>query len=167
MLEEYGVTDMIEGVDFFVEEPVSLKMWGFPRSETTSLEFFFRKGRGELIGYMRTHIEISTRGSVAYIIDTTSASGFDYLSPELKAFYREHGYQREKVVRGFGRIEFSYVLAFIKENHPDIRIIPVAAYKNNEPAIWDLIDRVQKSTERLIDRISWGNEMHIATIFLQ
>lgn len=160
MLEQYGINDLVEGKDFFVEEKVK------EDSYMIFIEHFFKDAQGNLQGYMKFHID-KKEGWCAYIIDTSSSSGFKHFPPEFQDLYIKNGYNKDGVIPWFWKVAFAYVLAYIKQNYPKVRVVPIAAYKKNEDAVWALIARVKNATVWLIHNLSGGSEMHMATIFLR
>lgn len=166
MLEQYGMNEFIEGKEFSVDVVVNQWKNYIFRVDVHNLEFFFRGEDKSLLGYLKINVELGS-SPVAYIIDTTSASGYKYFSEFTKKVYDENGYSLEKVVPWFWKTVLAYGLAYLKREYPTMRVAPIAAYKENEEAVWDLIARVRASTTGLIQNLSGGSEIHMATIFLR
>lgn len=59
------------------------------------------------------------------------------------------------------------MLRFIKEKHPKVDMALVAAFKENENAVWALLNRVQQTAADIVRKIGGGNEVHMATVFLR
>lgn len=103
----------------------------------------------------------------AYIIDTCAASTFDtYLPKAQKEFFLKNGYIPNIVLKWFWRTMFIYTLAYIQKNFPDCKIVLVNALPRNEEQMWKLIEKVKKSTDKLIENVYGGNEINMATLFL-
>ena len=160
-IDTYGLEDYLEWRDFYVDD--------IEQQDNRMIfrEFYFKDMQGHLLGYMKFNIEKNDKDPCVYIIDTTSSTGYKHFSPESQDMYKRNGYVPGNDKKWFGKIAFSYVLAYLKEQYPKVRIVLVCAYTHRESKVWDLIDRVSESTKWLITNISWGNDMHMATIFLK
>jgi len=102
-----------------------------------------------------------------YIIDTVAASAFDKIDERGQEFFREHWYKEDTSLKWFWTTMMTYVLRYMKRTHDDINIVLVNALEKNEKIMWNLINKVQDSTSDIIEWVSWGNDMHMATLFLK
>lgn len=152
-----------EGVDYVVSyEAEELSSGG------VGYKMYFKNPQGNILAYFVFNIsQWYSLPPSANIQTTSTASGFNYFPEDKIALYQAHGYSPDAVLKDFWKTAFAYMLRFIKEKHPKVDMALVAAFKENENAVWALLNRVQQTAADIVRKIGGGNEVHMATVFLR
>ncbi|MFA5916707.1 MAG: hypothetical protein WC850_00550 [Candidatus Gracilibacteria bacterium] len=130
-------------------------------------EFFFKNKEGELLAYIVFKIVQEGFGKVQYSVGNvehlTNANGFEHMPEFLKEVYENNGYSEKSGIKHFGEIALNEVLKYAKENHKDLEIVVVKGYEKNTPYIMNLVNRIKKKYETILEIYGPG-ELSICTL---
>ncbi len=122
-------------------------------------EYFFKK-ESNLIWYIKVHLlEPERSDNIARIIDTTSWSGYQYMTSSMKDIYDSNWYNPNFVIKWVASDFLEYVLRDIKNiyNWDDCMVL-LSSYDSWEKYLSNTIDNVKKQTNELIKWQLWWSD---------
>ncbi len=122
-------------------------------------EYFFKK-EWNLIWYIKVHfLEPEKSDNIARVIDTTSSSGYEYMTSSMKDIYNSNWYNPSFVIKWVANQFLEYVLRDIKDIYwwEDCMVL-LSSYDSWEKYLSNTIDNVKKQTNDLIKAQFWWSD---------
>lgn len=129
----------------------------------TTFEFFFRDFENNLIWYIKLNlVDNEFSSDLAYMIDVTTASWYDFLPEIIRWIYDNSWYNPLVKYKWYATFFVEYVLKYIRENYPQKRMVLVACLPQNYEKLRAVITDVNTRVDWI--RLMWWSDIHAFTI---